>query len=420
MGDRAAVDAALRAQYEAYPYPPRDPRDEATRLITGSPSHLDEVNHYVFGGRRDFSRPFRVLIAGGGTGDGTIMIAQQLADRAPAGEVVYLDISDASLAIARDRAAARGLTNVRFLQRSLLDLPTLDLGAFDYIDCCGVLHHLANPQAALHLLVDRLAPGGGIGLMLYGALGRTGVYEAQRLLRLIAGDEAAEERIAVTRTLLAELPPTNWLNRNDFLGDHQGAGDAGLHDLLLNPRDRAYLVPEVFELADAADLKVTGFIEPARYRPENYLTDLRARVTGLAWPDACAAAELIAGNMKVHICYLVRAADHADACAQPATPQVIPVMREVGAGALARQLAGKTSLSANFDGAKMRFPLPPLTADIVRSINGIDNLETIHRRLLETRGALSWADFEAQFQALYHALNGLNITLLRHPESVPR
>ena len=46
----------VRDQYEAYPYPPRDPRDEAKRLIEGSPSHLLEINHYVFAGRRNFSR----------------------------------------------------------------------------------------------------------------------------------------------------------------------------------------------------------------------------------------------------------------------------------------------------------------------------------------------------------------------------
>ena len=35
-----AADAALAAQYDAYPYPERDPRDEAKRLIrdvTGEP-----------------------------------------------------------------------------------------------------------------------------------------------------------------------------------------------------------------------------------------------------------------------------------------------------------------------------------------------------------------------------------------------
>ena len=42
----------VQDQYDAYPYPARDPADERTRLITGSPSNLDELNHYVFAGRR--------------------------------------------------------------------------------------------------------------------------------------------------------------------------------------------------------------------------------------------------------------------------------------------------------------------------------------------------------------------------------
>ena len=71
----------VRAQYEALPYPPRDPRDEAMRLITGTPSHILEVNHYLFSGRLNFARPFRALVAGGGTGDACIMLAQQLVDR---------------------------------------------------------------------------------------------------------------------------------------------------------------------------------------------------------------------------------------------------------------------------------------------------------------------------------------------------
>ena len=61
------MEDQLRAQYEAYPYPPRDAADEAARLITGSPSHLAEINHYIYAGRRDFTTPFRALIAGGGT-----------------------------------------------------------------------------------------------------------------------------------------------------------------------------------------------------------------------------------------------------------------------------------------------------------------------------------------------------------------
>src|SRR5215813_9314589 len=119
----------VRAQYEALPYPPRDPREEALRLITGTPSHILEVNHYLFAGRLNFKRPFRALVAGGGTGDACIMLAQPLPDRRCPGEVVYLDLSSASRQICEGRAKARGLRNVQFLIGSLLDLPNSNIGS---------------------------------------------------------------------------------------------------------------------------------------------------------------------------------------------------------------------------------------------------------------------------------------------------
>ncbi len=132
------ADRNVREQYEAYPYPSRDPADEAHRLITGSPSHILEIEHFILRGGR-----------------------------------------------------ARGLENISFHQGSLLDLPGRGWPPFDYIDCCGVLHHLADPAAGLAALVAVLAPGGGLGLMLYGELGRTGVYPAQRAIARLAGDGPA-------------------------------------------------------------------------------------------------------------------------------------------------------------------------------------------------------------------------------------
>ena len=180
------TDARLAAQYEAFPYPERDPRDEAKRLIIGSPSHLREVDHWIFGARRPATQPLRALMAGGGSGDGTMMLAQQMAWAGRPGEVVWLDRSAAARQVAEARARARGRTNIRFVSGSLLDLPTLGLGAFDYIDCCGVLHHLPDPAAGLAALAGALAPGGGLGLMVYAPHGRTGVYMLQDALGLLA------------------------------------------------------------------------------------------------------------------------------------------------------------------------------------------------------------------------------------------
>src|SRR5258708_33290836 len=180
------TDLQLAAQYEAFPYPHRDPREEAKRLIVGSPGHLREIDHWVFGATRPASRPLRVLVAGGGTGDATIMLAQQMARAGREGTVTWLDRSAAALKIAQTRAAARGLTNILWEQRSLLDLPASGIGPFDYIDCCGVLHHLPDPAAGLRALLSVLAPGGGIGLMVYAPYGRTAVYMMQEALRRLA------------------------------------------------------------------------------------------------------------------------------------------------------------------------------------------------------------------------------------------
>ena len=47
---------------------------------------------------------------------------------------------------------------------------------------------------------------------------------------------------------MRHLPETAWLRRNGFLDDHINGGDAGLYDLLLNPRDRAFTVRELHAL----------------------------------------------------------------------------------------------------------------------------------------------------------------------------
>ncbi|MBX6320773.1 MAG: class I SAM-dependent methyltransferase [Rhodospirillaceae bacterium] len=410
------MDDPVRAQYERYPYPARDPRDERKRLIEGYPSHLVEVNHYVFAGARDFTRPFRALVAGGGTGDGAIMLAQHLADRGCPAEVVYLDISAASRRIAEARAAERGLANLRFLQADLMELPRLGLGRFDYIDCCGVLHHLEDPAAGLRVLAGALAEEGGLGLMLYGAIGRSGVYDVQEALRRLAPPGlGAESRLEIARRLLRQLPPTNRLRRNPVVVDHLRGGDAALFDLLLHGRDRAYTVPQVHALLGGAGLAAVAFVEPWRYDPASYLNDaaLLRRVQALPEKERQALAELIAGNMKVHVCYAVPAARAGHAVARADSPAVRPRPWRGDGAAIAQALKPGPSITARIDGLAVSFPLPRRAAPILRLIDGRRSLAEIHATLAaSTPGGLGWDDFKADFDRLYAVLNGINLLFL--------
>src|SRR3546814_12809450 len=102
------------------------------------------------------------------------MLAQQLADAAGGqgvrGEVIYLDLSTGARAVAEARAAARGLTNIRFVTGSLLDLGTLDLRSFDSLDCFRLLPTMPAPAAGLLAPPDRPAAAGGLAPLDYGTL----------------------------------------------------------------------------------------------------------------------------------------------------------------------------------------------------------------------------------------------------------
>ena len=366
-----ATDGRLAAQYEAYPYPQRDARDEAKRLIIGSPSHLREIDHWVFGAARPRSAGLRALVAGGGTGDGAIMLAEHLRRDGRPGRVTHLDRSRAAQEIARARAAARGLA-LDWQSLSLLDLAESGLGPFDYIDCCGVLHHLPDPAAGLRALLSVLAPGGGLGLMVYAPHGRTGVYMLQDALGMLAPEgDAPAARLDVARRVMRHLPETAWLRGNRYFGDHIDGGDAGLYDLLLNPRDRAYTVPALAALLDGAGLAVTAWMEPMRYDPAAFLPDpkLRARIAGLPSIEQAALAEALSGNMSTHVVYCVRAED-ALPQPDPMRPDAVPVAREMAAADIARAIRPDGMLPVSFDGLRVPVALPKLAGAILGLIDG--------------------------------------------------
>ncbi len=410
-----AADAALAAQYEAYPYPQRDPRDEAKRLIVGSPSHLREVDHWIFGARRPATRALNALMAGGGSGDATLMLAQQMATAGRPGSVTWFDRSAAARKVAGARVAARSLGNVRFEEGSILDLAGSGLGPFDYIDCCGVLHHLPDPLAGLGALVSVLAPGGGIGLMVYAPHGRTGVYMVQDALRLIAPpDQPPRERVDTAKRLWRQLPETNWLRRNPWITDHVKGGDAGLYDLLLNPRDVAFTVPQLAALVAASGLEFRCLVEPFRYDPDSFLTDprLRERTAGLDPVQRAALAEAASGNMGIHIAYCVRAGQPPPAPAWDDEASV-PVLRELDGAKLAATIPPDGVLRIAFDGLTAPVTLPRLAQAILARVDGQRSIGAIGDELAAK--GVSREAFAKDFAALARAMERVNRLLLAAP-----
>jgi 2-polyprenyl-3-methyl-5-hydroxy-6-metoxy-1,4-benzoquinol methylase len=398
----------VREQYEEYPYPYRDPNDEKKRLVTGSPSLLPELTHYLFKGDLSPTKTFRVLVAGGGTGDGLIMIAQEMADAGMAAEIHYLDLSEAARRVAEKRAVVRKLKNIAFHTGSLLQAE--ELGEFDYIDCCGVLHHLPNPGAGFLALKKLLKPEGGMGIMVYGELGRTGVYHVQDMLKMIASEGDAADRIKITKQLIGELPETNWLNRNSQLQDHKQA-DANLFDLLLHSQDRAYTVSQLVEVTAAAGLKIVSFVEPARYDPTFMIESsaLRDRIDALSYIEKAAFAELLSGNIRKHVVYLTHEGREESTIADCHNAQAVPAFKDEQTQSMLQEMLPGTQPNMEADGLSVHLPLPPQTAVILGAVDGKRTLDQI-RQLLPNQP--DWFVFSATFQQIFKLLNGVGMMFL--------
>jgi len=96
-----------------------------------------------------------VLEAGCGVGAQTVTLAQ----RSPDARFTSVDVSADSVAEAKRRADAAGLTNVQFQQADIFALP-FAAESFDHVFVCFVLEHLSRPVEALAILNRLLRPGG--------------------------------------------------------------------------------------------------------------------------------------------------------------------------------------------------------------------------------------------------------------------
>lgn len=301
----------VRKHYEEYPYPERNHLDEKNRLISVGIDCLDVINHYSHEGKKDFSKGARVLVAGGGTGDSTIFLAEQL--RHTTSEIVYIDMSEASMEIAQARAKMRDLNNITWVHDSLLNIPALDLGEFDHISCTGVLHHLEDPVAGIKALESVLSKDGAINIMVYAHYGRTSVYQVQELMRLVNHSETdMRAEVKNCRKILQELAPNHWHRLANLHDD--SIGDIELYDLYLHSQDRAYTVPELYEFAESANLKLIQFLGFGYtggneiYNPEFYIKDkdILASLKQLNLIQRQAAAEILSGRILMHSFNLTR------------------------------------------------------------------------------------------------------------------
>jgi len=416
----------VRNQYEDYPYPTRDPEEERHRLLRFNLCELTAINHYCYQGRRQFDG-FQVLVAGGGTGDGSICLAEQL--KPYNGHVVHLDISTASIKVAQKRAKIRGLNNITWLHDSLLELPNLGLEPFDYINCTGVLHHLADPNAGLAALKAVLKADGAMGIMVYAEYGRAGVYHMQRMLQLINQNERSMDSCVKTaQAVLQGAPGSNWFRHNEHLLDDVRLGDAGIYDMLLHSHDRAYTVPQCYEFVKKSGLHFGGFSSPedrALMTPEMQISDpvLLKKLAALTVPDQEAAMELFSGAIVRH-CYYITA--QADGRARLDNLDNVPYLfslsddfsRNFADGLRQNQGRPMTWKSGGYEVSV----LPgTYSADLLEQVDGQKTVREIFDTVRQAHpdSAPTDAQLMDDFAPLFSAFERMDFMLLRHQSVAP-
>jgi ubiquinone/menaquinone biosynthesis C-methylase UbiE len=114
---------------------------------------LEEILHRD----TEYATGSRVLEAGCGVGAQTVILSRT----SPGAEIISMDLSPASIRLARESARQERISNVRFLLGDIFH-PPFPEGSFDHIFVCFVLEHLARPQTALQSLRRILKEGGTI------------------------------------------------------------------------------------------------------------------------------------------------------------------------------------------------------------------------------------------------------------------
>jgi SAM-dependent methyltransferase len=326
-GDTCASDVATDPVcdfYTSHPYPPPVANLDRARDEWRDENRHRAEYHLLWPGK-----PYRpdldILVAGCGTWQ-----AAKYALCHPAARIAGIDVSPTSLDHTTQLKRKYHLTNLETRQLPLESAAALGR-SFDLIVCTGVLHHLVDPDAGLRALHSVLKPEGAISLMVYGPYGRTGVYMLQdycRKLGVGTSEREVSDLIAVLKALPQQHPLVALLR-----GSRDSANTDALADALLNPRDRSYSVPQLFEFIERNGLRFVRWYSQAPYLPQCgaiAATPHAKRLAALSEREQYAAMELWRGTLASHS-VIVSRSDAAQVCVnarfddQERWPHYVPV-----------------------------------------------------------------------------------------------
>jgi SAM-dependent methyltransferase len=280
--------------YTRHPYPPPVTNLDRAR-DEWQDTNRDRAEYHLFWPDKPYRPDLDILVAGCGTWQ-----AARYALCRPAARVVGIDVSATSIDHTEQLKRQYGLTNLEIRQLRVEHIGELQQ-RFDLIVCTGVLHHLADPDAGLRALRSALEPDGVMHLMVYAPYGRFGAHMIQEYCRTLGVGTSAEEIHDLVATLEA-LP-----QQHPLVPLLRGSKDArnadALTDVLLNPRERSYSVPQLLDTLERSGLSFARWYRQAPYLPQCgdiASTPHAARLAVLPEHEQHAVMELWRGTMTSH------------------------------------------------------------------------------------------------------------------------
>ena len=232
-----------------------------------------------------------ILDVGCGTGE----VSLQLGLAFPNSKITGVDSSLGSLEWAKKLKDYFGINNVTFTRRDFDSEPLVGLGKFDLIHCCGVLHHLKNPDWGMKHMTEVLkSKESTLWIFLYANFGRHLENIVRKGIRMVIPDDNMlpkranlAKELGYDRRILSLLGPIavnnakrsrailkfRWtfqqfmLNLKDF-GFYRYADrleNTDIFDAFAHPIVRYYDAKMVKELAEVAGLDLVSF----RFYPHN-------------------------------------------------------------------------------------------------------------------------------------------------------
>ena len=244
------VSQLVQQQYEENPYPRWIKVAPAIRPLT-----IDEFLRQAFPlvAFKQFGqgRTLDILIAGCGTGQQSIQIAQQFSGA----KIMAIDLSLTSLCYATRKTQQLGLTSIEYAQADLLKLENLNR-SFNFIAVSGVLHHLDDPFAGWRVLLSLLRPGGFMFLGLYSEMARRNIVRARAFIAE-HGYDSTDEDIRRCRQDLINSEENMGLETLFKMDDFFSI--SGCRDLLFHVQEHRMTLASIDAFLQGNNLQFLGF-----------------------------------------------------------------------------------------------------------------------------------------------------------------